>query len=94
MWADLLPRFIGGTLIDDDAPTVRTKIVSFTLTDEYVEIIGEGFSVGGNRRYFGVSATSEPGVLAWHGYSFSGLIIPPGPVELGEGRYHDDVETR
>lgn len=54
MWDQLLPKMVGGTLIDSDGPDNPTKITSFKLTNTEVTIEGEDFSFGGARQYMGI----------------------------------------
>lgn len=81
MWADLLPRLVGSTLVDDDGPDQPTLIIGYKLEPNYVEIVGRDFSFGGAREFFGVSAPHDepaPGQrrrLFFHGYTMSATVF-------------------
>jgi hypothetical protein len=55
MWSDLLPKMVGGLMVDDDAPYQPTEVVGYKLSDEWVEITGQEFSFRAKREY--VNAT-------------------------------------
>lgn len=83
MWASLLPKFVGGTLIDDDGPDQPTTITGFKLDEKWVEVVGEDFSFGGVREFFGISADHDrPNRFYLHGYGMSATIIMPGPIDV------------
>lgn len=65
MWAELLPKMVGGILTDHDAPDEPTPIVGYELTTTYVGIEGEAFTFGANREYIGITADG-PGRLRIH----------------------------
>jgi len=78
MWADLLPKLVGGTMVDDDAPGEPTKIIGYELTETTVYIKGEDFDMGGARQFWGISADANyPGRFFLRGYGFSGVLVPP-----------------
>ena len=93
MWSELLPRLVGGTLIDDDAPEWPTRIVGYRLEANYVAIVGEKFTMGGSRQYFGLTAFEKDGRtgFALHAYGFSGVVFPPEGFKDGETREAVDL---
>lgn len=77
MWADLLPKIVGGVLTDHDAPNHPTKIVDFELTETTVAIIGEDFTFGGARQYYGLTNGIEPRTLVMRGPLMAATITFP-----------------
>ena len=60
MWAELLPKLVGGTIVDRDSmcgDSPAATITGFELRDDWVEIQTDGgWSFGANRKYIGVSS--------------------------------------
>ena len=50
MWSQLLPRCVGGTIIDADDPLSRaTPIVGFELTRTHIYLLTPSWKFGGDR---------------------------------------------
>lgn len=78
MWSELLPKMVGGTLIDHDEPNSPTEIVGYELTETHAYIKGRDFDFGGSRRYMGISANGQPGSFRVSGYGIEATVRMPG----------------
>ncbi len=78
MWSQILPKMVGGMLIDDDAPNDPTEIIGFKLTESIVMINGKDFDFGGAREYIGISSDpTRPGTMFIHGYCMAATVVMP-----------------
>lgn len=64
MWEELLPKLVGGTIVDHDDPMLARRVITdYSLTDGYVAIKTATTEWGARRRLVGLSAGREPGTF-------------------------------
>ena len=77
MWSQLLPRCVGGTIVDRDDPLRRaTPIVGFELTRTHVYLLTPAWKFGGDRRMFHVVAASSS-AFQMRGPGLSAIVTMP-----------------
>ena len=87
MWTELLalPKWVGGRLVDHDAPDKPTEIVSAGLEQcdgaEFVTIHGKDFDCSYDRRYCGVGgnppfAVPQGAISIYAQFGMSCTLIP------------------
>lgn len=91
MWAELLPKMVGGTLTDHDAPDEPTPITGYELTDQWVEVTGRDFSFASAREYIGINATGVPGRMVLRtAFGMSATVDMPQSPAVGRVDGVDD----
>lgn len=77
MWAQLLPKFVGGTIEDHDAPGEPAVITGYTLNAAVVGIHTAEWSFGGSRRSLGIAAGQTPKVFELRGVGMAATVRLP-----------------
>lgn len=83
MWDKLLPKMVGGTITDDDAPNEPTEIIGFELSESRVVIKGKEFDFGGARQYIGVQAGPVEGTFRVRGYGGLSAVVKMPVAAVG-----------
>ena len=78
MWAELLPKTVGGTIVDHDMPESPATIIGYRVTDDWVEVqTDHGWSFGGARHCTGINAGETPGTFIMRAPLLAATITMP-----------------
>ena len=78
MWSELLPKCVGGTIEDHDAPGQAAGITGYTLMDDWVEVqTADGWGFGGKLGMTGIIAGPSPSTFVMRSPYMAATITMP-----------------